>query len=100
LARGPERRAFAAVVPGVFNRAKGTGMGNKQPKPSRPSDKDLHSNPLIGGSLGTTRAGASLDDIDDLRGDNTFEGDVDNDVNAAGGIDKSAARNGARRARR
>jgi hypothetical protein len=45
-------------------------------------------------------AGATADDLDDLQGANTMEGDLENDVNAAGGIDKSESRVGARPKRR
>ena len=50
---------------------------------------------MIGGSKGATMAGISPDE--DALGENTIEGDVENDVNAAGGIDKDVARSGARR---
>jgi hypothetical protein len=72
----------------------------KHPKMKKPSDADLRDNPLIGGSKGTTLAGATADDLDDLQGANTIEGDLENDVNAAGGIDKSESRVGARPKRR
>ncbi|MCA6120414.1 hypothetical protein J6500_00640 [Bradyrhizobium sp. WSM 1704] len=75
-------------------------MSNKQPKPKRPSAKDFRDNPLIGASKGATMAGASNEDIDELRGANTLEGDLDNDVNAAGGIDKAVARSGTHRPHR
>ncbi|MGY4369834.1 hypothetical protein ACVW1A_005899 [Bradyrhizobium sp. LB1.3] len=42
-------------------------------------------------------AGASPDDIEDALGENTVEGDVENDVNVAGGIDKDVARSGSPR---
>jgi hypothetical protein len=71
-------------------------MTSKQPKLKRPSNADLRSNPLIGGSKGATMSGTSADDLDDLQGANTFEGDLENDVNAAGGIDKSESRAGSR----
>lgn len=69
-------------------------MSNKQPKLNAPSGKDLRANPLIGGSKGTMMAGASPEDIEDALGANTIEGDVENDVNATGGIDKDVARSG------
>lgn len=72
-------------------------MSSKQPKLNRPTSKDLRTNPLIGGSKGTTMAGATDEDIDELRGENTIEGDTENDVNRAGGIDKPAARVGVHR---
>jgi hypothetical protein len=62
----------------------------------KPSDADLRSNPLIGGSKGTTLAGATPDDLEEWQGANTMEGDLENDVNAAGGINKSESRAGAR----
>jgi hypothetical protein len=72
----------------------------KHPKSKRPSDADLRNNPLIGGSKGATMAGATSDDLDDSQGANTMEGDLENDVNAAGGIDKRESRVGARAKRR
>jgi len=53
-----------------------------------PSDKDLRDNPQIGGSKGATIAGATPDELEDFQGETTFEGDVGNDTNAQGGIDK------------
>ncbi|MBI5262202.1 MAG: hypothetical protein HY852_10350 [Bradyrhizobium sp.] len=70
---------------------------NKQPKLNIPSGKDLRANPLIGGSKGAAMAGATAEDIEDSLGENTIEGDVENDVNLAGGIDKDVARSGAPR---
>jgi len=64
-------------------------MSNKHPKMPRPTNVDLVRNPLIGGSKGVTMAQASLDDLEDLEGTNTIEGDVENDTNALGGIDKA-----------
>jgi hypothetical protein len=55
---------------------------NKHPKGKRPSDMDLANNPGIGTSKGTIREGDDLL----LRGANTFEGDVENDVTYGGGI--------------
>ncbi|MDH2352414.1 hypothetical protein QCM77_10665 [Bradyrhizobium sp. SSUT18] len=72
-------------------------MSSKQPKPYTPTGKDIRDNPLIGGSKGATMAGASPDDIEDALGENTVEGDVENDVNVAGGIDKDVARSGSPR---
>lgn len=69
-------------------------MSNKQPKLNAPSERDLRENPLIGGSKGMTMAGISPDDVEDILGENTIEGDVENDVNAVGGIDKDVARSG------
>ena len=51
-----------------------------------PAD-DLRDNPGIGQSKGMTAAGANADDFDDLEGDNTVEGDVDNDVGPGGRVD-------------
>ncbi len=62
-------------------------MTSQHPKTRRPSDKDLTENPGIGTSKGTTGAGDILDENDGLDGDNTFEGDVENDVTPQGGID-------------
>src|SRR5205823_9516034 len=50
---------------------------------------DLVRNPLIGGSKGVTMAQAGPDDLDQLAGANTIEGDVENDTNSQGGIDKA-----------
>lgn len=75
-------------------------MTTKQPKLRKPSDADLRSNPLIGGSKGTAMSGISADDLDEFQGANTLEGDLENDVNAAGGIDKSESRTGSRARRR
>ncbi|WP_314945782.1 hypothetical protein [Bradyrhizobium cosmicum] len=76
-------------------------MTSKQPKLYAPTEKDLHDNPLIGGSKGARIAHASPDDIEDALGENTIEGDVENDVNVGGGIDKDVAHSGApRRGRR
>jgi hypothetical protein len=72
----------------------------KHPKMKKPSDVDLRNNPLIGGSKGATLAGASPEDLEDLQGANTMEGDLENDANIAGGIDKSVSRAGARQKRR
>jgi hypothetical protein len=64
-------------------------MSNKHPKMPRPTNADLVRNPLIGGSKGVTMAQASLDDLDEIAGANTFQGDVENDTNPQGGIDKA-----------
>jgi hypothetical protein len=61
-------------------------MSNLHPKTKRPSDKDLRQNPGIGASKGTIKGGDILDE-EPLDGDNTFEGDVENDVTPQGGID-------------
>lgn len=64
-------------------------MSNKHPKLRRPTNLDLVRNPLIGGSKGITMAQASPDDLETLEGVSTIEGDVENDTNALGGIDKA-----------
>ncbi|MGX8012803.1 hypothetical protein ACVDG8_029485 [Mesorhizobium sp. ORM8.1] len=56
---------------------------NKHPKGKKPSDADLANNPGIATSKGTIKEGEDLD----LEGENTVEGDVENDTSAAGGID-------------
>jgi hypothetical protein len=67
-------------------------MTSKHPKQSKPSDADLHRNPLIGGSKGTTMAQVTPDELEQFEGVNTMEGDIENATNAAGGIDKAAVR--------
>jgi len=47
----------------------------------------LRQNPGIGASKGTIKSGEILDDDQSLDGDNTFEGDVENEVTAQGGVD-------------
>jgi hypothetical protein len=69
----------------------------KHPKTKTPTDRDLVSNPMIGGSKGVARAGITPDELEDFQGVNTMEGDIENDTNAQGGINKSWARNGASR---
>ena len=66
----------------------------KHPKKRKPSDSDLDDNPLIGGSKGVTMAHATPDDVEQSQGVNTVEGDVENDPNRQGGIDKMAGRSG------
>jgi len=66
----------------------------KHPKTQKPSDSDLRANPLIGGSKGANMAQATPDELEEAQGRNTVEGDVENDVNRQGGIDKAVARNG------
>jgi hypothetical protein len=68
-------------------------MTTKHFKTRRPNDKDLDQNPLIGGSKGVTMAHATPEDLEDAAGANTFEGDVENDTNRQGGIDKSETPN-------
>lgn len=72
-------------------------MSSKQPKPYRPSEKDMRDNPLIGGSKGATMTGMSPDDLEDALGENTIEGDRENAVGIGGGIDKDVAHGGAHR---
>ena len=67
-------------------------MTNKQIKPKRPTDADLAGNPLIGGSKGVTRAQAQPEDLEDLQGENTIPGDIENDANPQGGVDKASRR--------
>jgi hypothetical protein len=61
-------------------------MANQHPKTQTPSDKDLRQNPGIGTSRGTIKGGDILDEDESLDGDNTFKGDVENDVTAQGGV--------------
>ena len=56
---------------------------DKHYKTKKPTDKDLKENPGIGQSAGLQ----STDDADLLEGDNTFEGDTDNNTNRSGGVD-------------
>jgi len=70
-------------------------MTSKHPK-QKPSDADLHRNPLIGGSKGTRMAHVTPDELERFEGVNTIEGDVENDTNPLGGIDKAKVRNARR----
>jgi hypothetical protein len=63
-------------------------MTTKHPKMNRPLNTDLVRNPLIGGSKGVTMAQVSSEDLDEMLGENTIEGDRENDTNAQGGIDE------------
>jgi hypothetical protein len=63
-------------------------MTTKHPKLNRPMNTDLARNPLIGGSKGVTMGQATPDDLDELLGENTIEGDVENDTTPQGGIDE------------
>jgi hypothetical protein len=65
---------------------------SRHSKTRTPSDADLKSNPLIGGSKGTRRAQVSPDELEDAEGGNTIEGDEANDTNIQGGIDKGERR--------
>ncbi|WP_245309412.1 hypothetical protein [Bradyrhizobium retamae] len=68
-------------------------MSTKHVKLNRPTNVDLVRNPLIGGSKGTTMAGVTPDELEEFGGANTLEGDIENDTNAQGGIDKAEVRN-------
>ncbi len=61
----------------------------KHQKLKRPLNTDFARNPMIGGSKGVTMAQAKPEDLEDLAGENTIEGDVENDTNAEGGIDET-----------
>ncbi|WP_246175668.1 hypothetical protein [Bradyrhizobium paxllaeri] len=67
-------------------------MSPKHVKLSKPTNADLHRNPLIGGSKGAAMAQVTPDELEEFEGANTFEGDIENDTNAQGGIDKSEVR--------
>jgi hypothetical protein len=67
-------------------------MASKHPK-RKTSDADLNRNPMIGGSKGTMMAQVTPDELEQFEGANTIEGDVGNDTNPAGGIDKADVRN-------
>lgn len=58
---------------------------SKHDKGESPFQDDLERNPGIGQSKGTTATG-----VDPLQtdGDNTVEGDVENDVQGSGGVDE------------
>ena len=71
-------------------------MTSKHPKQNKPSDTDLYRNPLIGGSKGTTMAHVTPEELEQFEGVNTIEGDVENDTNPLGGIDKAEVRNARR----
>ena len=68
-------------------------------KTAKPTDADLKGNPMIGAGKGATMAHATPDDVEDAEGANTMEGDVMNDVNRQGGVNKAEARSGRRRRR-
>jgi hypothetical protein len=71
-------------------------MNSKHPKQTRPSDSDLYGNPLIGGSKGTTMAHVTPDELEEFKGANTVEGDVENDTNPFGGLEKADVRHARR----
>ena len=58
-------------------------MTDKQPKRDPKLDQDLESNPGIGQSKGAYAMGG---DLDYAEGENTVEGDTENDANASGGV--------------
>jgi len=55
----------------------------QQPRHDPKLDDDLRRNPGIGQSKGAYAMGG---DLDDAEGDNTVEGDVENDPTAAGAV--------------
>jgi hypothetical protein len=71
-------------------------MTSKHPKQKKPTEADLRRNPLIGGSKGTTMAHVAPEELEQLEGVNTIEGNVENDTNPFGGIDKAEVRNARR----
>jgi hypothetical protein len=68
-------------------------MTTKHVKLNKPSNADLHRNPLIGGSKGASMAQVTPDELEEFEGANTVEGDIENDTNAQGGINKAEVRN-------
>ncbi|MBP2301021.1 hypothetical protein [Azospirillum picis] len=60
----------------------------KHEKTDKPTDADLKTNPQIGGSKGARAAGMTPDDLDLAQGETTFEGDIENQTNDKGGVDK------------
>src|SRR3954468_13058870 len=64
-------------------------MTRKHLKSDKPSDVDLHRNPMIGASKGAAMAQVTPDDLEEFAGENTIEGDIENDTNPQGGIDKA-----------
>jgi hypothetical protein len=69
---------------------------NKHLKTGKPTDADLAGNPGIGSSKGMGMAGGEKRargtpmggaDPGEIEGDATFEGDVENETNAQGGVD-------------
>ena len=59
-------------------------MSSKQPKTIVPSDVDLEKDPGIGISKGLYRSGGQPEDI---KGDQTFLGDVKDEPKPDGGVD-------------
>jgi hypothetical protein len=70
---------------------------SKHRKTEIPTDKDLKENPLIGGSKGVRAAGLTPDELEESQGENTIEGDAENDTTPQGGIRKDEALSGAHR---
>jgi hypothetical protein len=58
-------------------------MTNNHFKTTKPSDVDLKRDPGIGQSKGLNR----FEGLDEIAGENTIEGDVENDTNRFGGVD-------------
>jgi len=58
----------------------------KRLKSRNTDDADLKHNPMIGGSEGTTISGTMVDDLEDLQGGSTIEGDIENDINPQGAV--------------
>jgi hypothetical protein len=71
-------------------------MMSKHSKGSNPTNSDLRENPLIGGSKGARMAGVTPDELEEFEGENTFEGDIENDTNSHGGLDKPGRQTGRR----
>lgn len=59
-------------------------MSGNHLKTQVPSDADLKGNPGIGASKGMNTTGG---DPEEIAGEATFEGDVENDPNPQGGVD-------------
>ena len=60
----------------------------KHLKSRNTADADLK---MIGSSKGTTISGTTADDLEEFQGGSTIEGDIENDTNPQGGIDKAVA---------
>jgi hypothetical protein len=72
---------FALLIgPAIKETAMST---TKHPKTAVPSDADLDGNPGIGTSKGMT----GIEDALLVEGENTIEGDVENDTTPQGGVD-------------
>jgi len=57
----------------------------KHPKSREPNDADLRRDPMIGGSKGARSSGATAEELEELQGENTVEGDIGNDKNVSRG---------------